>query len=162
LIGENFQNGIDSSDNSETSGKELPVSTPESTSDIKRDDFLWEEGMLSASHWEEEFQEFLKHKAKLMDHYSYKGLIATEESEYPGDSENQLWYPYDPDNVLNTDLGSEVDEQISTEGPGGQANICYGIVSCSMTIYRLIEPKVDLLKQSADLTNYPSRSTRCG
>jgi hypothetical protein len=162
LIGENFQKGIDTSDNSGGSGKELSTNTPESTSDIKRDDFLWEEGMPSTSHWEEEFQEFLKHKAKLMDHYSYKGLVAAEESEDPGDSQNQLWYPYDPDNVLDTQLGSEVDEETSTDGAAGQANICYGIVSLSLTTYQLVEPKVDILKQSVDLANCPTDPQSAG
>jgi hypothetical protein len=161
FVGGSFQNGIDSSDNSEESGNELPTSAQESTSDIKRDVFLWEKGILPASTWEEEFQEFMKHKAKLTDHYSYKGLVAAQEPEDP-DSQNQLWHPYDSEDVLNTRLEAEVNEETLSDGAEGQVNICYGIVSCSTTIYQPVKPKVNILKQSVDLSNCPSRSTRCG
>jgi hypothetical protein len=87
--------------------------------------------MLPASNWEEEF---LKHKAKHTDRYSYRGLVEAEEPEDPGNGQDQVWYPYDPENVLDTHLESKVDEESSTDGADGQVNICYGIVSCSTTI----------------------------
>lgn len=160
FVGESFQNGIDSSDNPEESGNELPTSTQESVSDIKRDVFLWEKG-ISASTWEEEFEEFMKYKANLTDHYSYKGIVAAQEPE-DSDSQNQLWHPYDPEDVLNTHLEAEEMEETVSDGPEGQVNICYGIVSFSTTIYQLVKPKLNILKHSVDLANFRSRSTRCG
>lgn len=96
--------------------------------------------MLPASNWEEEF---LKHKAKLMDRYSYKGLIEAEELGESGDSKDEPWYPYDPENILDPYLQSEMDGVTLTDGGEGQAKICYGIVSfkcllCCMSIYKLV------------------------
>jgi hypothetical protein len=150
LVGENFDNGLDNQDKSEGSGNQLPTTTLENASDIDWDAFLWEKEMLPASNWEEEF---LKHKAKFIDGYSYKGLLEAQEPEESADSQDQPWYPYDPENVLDTHLEFEVDERKSTDEAQGQTKICYGIVSfqcplCSTKIHKLVELRVDILKPS--------------
>jgi hypothetical protein len=123
-LGENFHNGIDTSDNSEDSENELPSSMPESASDIDWGAFLWEKEMLPATNWEEEF---LKHQANLMDHSSYKGLAEAEAPEESGDCQDQPWYPYDPANIVEVHIESEVDGEQFPDG--AEDKICYGIVS---------------------------------
>lgn len=64
-----------------------------------------------------------------MDRYSYKGLIQDEEQSESGDGEDEPWYPYDPEDVLNPGFESEMDGISFTGGLEGQNTICYGMVS---------------------------------
>lgn len=84
--------------------------------------------MLPASNWEEEF---LKHEARLMDRYSYEGLVEVEASEVSGDSQDQPWYPYDPANIVDAHFISELDGEKFPDVAEGK--ICYGIVSFSIS-----------------------------
>jgi len=127
----NFDFGISTPDKSEDSENELPPSAIENASDIEWDAFLWEKDMLPASNWEEEF---LEHKARFMSYYNYKGLVEGEEREESEDGEDLPWYPYDPETVLDPNLESDMEGVAFTEGGGGDAKICYGMVSVSIPL----------------------------
>jgi hypothetical protein len=101
---------------------------PESASDIDWGAFLWEKEMLPATNWEEEF---LKREVNLMDHSSYKGLAEAEAPEESGDSQDQPWYPYDPANIVEVHIESEVDGEKFPDR--AEDKICYGIVSFSIS-----------------------------
>jgi hypothetical protein len=128
VVSEDSDDQIDTPNKAEDSENERPTRTPESAADIDWDAFLLEKEMLPPSNWEEEF---LNHKAKLMDRYSYKGLVEVEVPEESGDSQNQPWYPYDPANIVDAHCVSEVDGGKFPDGVEGK--ICYGIVSFSIS-----------------------------
>ncbi|KAH0538029.1 hypothetical protein FGG08_005341 [Glutinoglossum americanum] len=118
-------NGIDTPNISEDSGNKLSSSRPESASEVDWESYLCEDEMLPPSNWE---AEFLEHRAEEMDHYSYKGLIQDEEQPGSGDGEDEPWYPYDPEDMLNQDFESEMDGISFTGGLEGQNIICYGMI----------------------------------
>jgi hypothetical protein len=122
----NSDNGIGTPNISDDSGNELPSSRPESASEVDWESFLCEDEMLPPSNWE---AEFLKHKTKIMDRYSYKGLMQDEEQSESGDGDDEPWYPYDPEDVLNLDFESKMDGISFAGGLQGQNAICYGMVS---------------------------------
>ena len=115
----------------------MRTSRAESASEVDWEAFVHEDEMLPPSNWEEEFR---RHKDRLMDRYSYKGLIEAEVEPDLGNGEDEPWYPYDPEDVLNAYLDPEMDGVVLTDRTDGQATICYGMVStsrvrCASSVY---------------------------
>jgi hypothetical protein len=117
--------GLGTTDIAEDTGHELQTSTAESASEVDWGSFLCLDELLAPSNWEEEF---VKHKEKMMAHpYGYKGLVDDDGWQESAESEDEPWYPYDPENMLNQD--SEMKGVILTSEIEGQTKICYGMVS---------------------------------
>lgn len=123
--------GITSQDFSDLShrgedGSQTPSDLPDSTFEVEWDSFVCEDGnLLPPSNWEEDF---LMHKAKIMNTYSYKGWVLGDEKDETGDMQDVPWHPYDPDEILDAEFEDE-SCQISGREVGTTAKLCYGVVS---------------------------------
>jgi len=124
--GDNFR----TSDISGDSESKLPESRGESASEVDWEAFLYDEQMLPSSNWE---AEFLKHEAVMLDNYSYKALIYSDEESRLGYCDDDPWYPHDPERVLRAGCESEV---AATSEIDGSVIICYGIVSFMRFIFK--------------------------
>ena len=103
-------------------GSELPNNSADSASEVDWESFLCEDEMLPASNWEEEFP---KYKARMMDHYGYKGIIEDEEQHRLKECEDEPWNRYNPENFMDAEMeGITVTNQLED-----QIKICYGMVS---------------------------------
>lgn len=95
---------------------------PVSASEVDWESYLCEDEMLPASNWEEDF---LKYKARMMDHPGYKGIFEDYEQQDSRGSEDKLWYPHEPNHLSNAEMeGASSSSQL--EDP---TKICYGMVS---------------------------------
>jgi hypothetical protein len=125
FLDRDFETGADEPPITDGRSHELPSSSSDSASEVDWEFFLREDGMLPASNWEDEF---LKHKARMMDHYGYKGIIEDDPEQAPqapGEPENKPWDPCDPKKILD----AEMEGVVITSPLEEQIKICYGMVS---------------------------------
>jgi hypothetical protein len=117
-----FEPGADDPIVTDGLGHEFPSSSSDSAFEDDWKFFLCEDQMLPASNWADEF---LKYKARMMDHYGYKGIIEDDTEQGPGELEDEPWYPCDPEAFLDAEMeGIVVTSQLEE-----QIKICYGMVS---------------------------------
>ncbi|KAE9372536.1 hypothetical protein N431DRAFT_375776 [Stipitochalara longipes BDJ] len=76
----------------------------------------------------------------MMDHYGYKGLVEGEEQQGPGECADEPWYPYDPEEFMET----EMEEITATSQFEDQMKICYGMIQ---------KVRVKVLPQASQLLN---------